>query len=176
MSKPKKVEIDLSRPYEDNDIKLRGTVIFCTCTFVMIVLSFVIIWFMNQWVNAGMADYEKKNLSPMALDKIQQLPPEPRLQLAPGFGVGEGENRINLELQNPHSEWIEMHKRWQEAEEHGVKDPHTGAVISIPMDEAKAKMLESAAKQRPAEEAQKSLTEAKSIYTTASGGTAMGTR
>jgi hypothetical protein len=176
MSKPKKVEIDLSRPYEDNEIKLRGTVIFCMVTFVMIVFSFVTIWFVNRWVNSSMSDYQRQNASPMAMDKRDQLPPEPRLQLAPGFGVGEGDNRVSLELMSPHAEWIERHKRWVDAEEHGMKDAKTGAVISMPMDEAKKKFLESGAKQRPAEDAQKSMTEARSIYTTASGGRVEGIR
>lgn len=170
MSKPKKVEIDLSKPYEDNDIKLRGTVIFCTVTFAMIVFSFVTIWFVNKWVEQGMADHEAKNKSPMAMDKKDLLPPEPRLQLAPGFGVGEGENRINLELRHPNSEWVEMHKLWADAEKHGIKDPKTGAVIALPIADAKAKLLESAQKQRPEEEGKKALAEASSIYTGASSG------
>jgi len=170
MSKPKKVEIDLSKPYEDNDIKLRGTVIFCGATFVMIVLSFVIMWYVNIWVNAGMAEHERQNRSPMAFNKEEQLPPEPRLQLAPGFGVGEGDNRISLELQNPHAEYWEISKRWAELAENGVKDPHTGAVIALPVAEAKAKLLEMGEKQRPPEEAQKALTEATSIYSGSSSG------
>ena len=170
MSKPKKVEIDLSKPYEENDIKLRGTVIFCTATFLMILFSFVSMYYINIWVNKGMADYESKNRSPMAMDKQQLLPPEPRLQLAPGFGVGEGENRVNLELFNPHAEWQEMHRRWTEMEEEGVKDPHTGAVTALPVHEAKAKLLEMGEKQRPLEEAQKAMADASSIYTGASSG------
>lgn len=176
MSKPKKVEIDLSKSYEENDIKLRGTVIFCSVTFVMIVFSFVSMWYINKWVNAGMEDYENKNRSPMAMDKKQLLPPEPRLQLAPGFGVGEGENRISLELVNPHAEYWEMHKRWREMEEKGVKDPHTGAVVALPMDEAKKKLLEMGAKQRVPEEAEKALTEARSIYSGSSSGRSAVTR
>jgi hypothetical protein len=176
MSKPKKVEIDLSRPYEENDIKLRGTVIFCSITFLMIVFSFASMWYINEWVKSGMADYEKKNASPMAMDKQQLLPPEPRLQLAPGFGVGEGENRVNLELLNPHAEYQEMHKRWRDMEENGIKDPATGAVIAIPMHEAKEKLLHAGEKQRTPEEAQKALADARSIYTGASSGRSAITR
>jgi len=170
MSKPKKVEIDLSRPYEENDIKLRGTVIFCTVTFLMILFSFVSMYFVHKWVEAGMADYEKKNTSPMAFTKEESLPPEPRLQLAPGFGVGEGENRVNLELASPHAEYWEISRRWKLMEKEGAKDPHTGAVIAIPVADAKAKLLEKGEKQRPAEDAQKALQEASSIYSGASAG------
>jgi hypothetical protein len=170
MSKPKKVEIDLSKPYEENDIKLRGTVIFCTVTFLMILFSFVSMWYINLWVNRGMADYEKKNQSPMAMGKQELLPPEPRLQLAPGFGVGEGENRVNLELMHPNAEWKEVHRRWIELEEKGTKDPHTGAVTTLSVHEAKAKLLEMGEKQRPLEEAQKAMADASSIYTGASSG------
>jgi hypothetical protein len=170
MSKPKKVEIDLSKPYEENDIKLRGTVIFCAVTFVMILLSFVSMWYVNKWVNAGIADHEEKNRGPMALSKEEQIPPEPRLQLAPGFGVGEGENRISLELQNPHAEYWEISKRWNELAKNGAQDPHTGAVIALPVADAKAKLLEMGEKQRPPEEAQKALAEANAIFSGASSG------
>ena len=169
MSKPKKVEIDLSKPYEDNDIKLRGTVIFCSVTFAMIVFSFVSMWFVNKWVLAGMAEYQEKNKSPMAFSKEEKLPPEPRLQLAPGFGVGEGDNRVNLELGNPHAEYWEIKKRWLQMEKEGFTDPKTGAV-AIPMAEAKAKLLEKGEKQRPSEDAQKALQDAGSIYSGASAG------
>jgi hypothetical protein len=176
MSKPKKVEIDLSKPYEENDIKLRGTVIFCSVTFLMIIFSFVSMWFVNKWVQNGMAEYQKENRSPMAFTKEEKLPPEPRLQLAPGFGVGEGDNRISLELQNPHAEYWEVKKRWAQIEKEGAKDPHTGAVIAIPMAEAKAKLLEKGEKQRPAEEAQNALRDASSMYSGASSGRAMAGR
>jgi hypothetical protein len=173
MSKPKKVEIDLSKPYEENDIKLRGTVIFCAVTFLMILFSFVSMYFVNKWVEAGMADYDKKNEKPMAFSKEEKLPPEPRLQLAPGFGVGEGENRVNLELLNPHAEYWEVRKRWNQIEKEGAKDPHTGAVLAIPMAEAKTKLLEKGEKQRPAEDAQKAMQDASSIYSGSSSGRAM---
>ena len=173
MSKPKKVEVDLSKPYEENDIKLRGTVIFCSVTFLMIIFSFVSMWFVNRWVQTGMAEYQEQNKSPMAFSKEEKLPPEPRLQLAPGFGVGEGDNRISLELQNPHAELWEVKKRWALLEKEGEKDPHTGAVIAMPVADAKAKFLARGDKQRPAEDAQRSLQEASSIYSGASGGRAM---
>jgi hypothetical protein len=173
MSKPKKVEVDLSKPYEENDIKLRGTIIFCGITFLMIVISFTLMYFINIWVQSGMADYEKKNTSPMAFTKEEKLPPEPRLQLAPGFGVGEGANRISLELGNPHAEYWEVSRRWALMEKEGAKDPKTGAVTAIPVDEAKAKFLARNDKQRPAEDAQKALQEASSIYSGSSAGRAM---
>src|ERR1041384_5052507 len=102
-----------------------------------------------------MAAHDEQNKKPMAFSKEERLPPEPRLQLAPGFGVGEGENRVNLELANPHAENWEVKKRWAEMEKEGVKDPHTGAMTAIPVAEAKAKLLEKGEKQRPAEDAQK---------------------
>lgn len=170
MSKPRKVEIDLSKPYEENDIKLRGTVIFCGVTFLMIVFSFVTMWYMNEWVNARIAEREEKDRGPMTLNKEERLPPEPRLQLAPGFGVGEGENRISLELLDPHAEYREISKRWAELAKNGTKDPHTGAVTALPVDEAKAKLLEKGEKQRPPDEAQKAMMEANSIFTGASSG------
>lgn len=172
MSKPKKTEIDLSKPYENNDIKLRGTIIFCAVTFVTIVFSFAIIWVINDQVEKGMAAHEAKTRGPMAQDRNDLLPPEPRLQSAPGFGVGEGDNRVNLELAHPAAEWIELNKRWNEEIKHGKKDPHTGAVIAIPVADAKAKFLEMQPTQRPEEDAKKALTEAKSSYTDASSGRA----
>lgn len=176
MSKPKKVEIDLNKPYEENDIKLRGTIIFCAVTFVTIVLSFAIIWVINDQVEKGMAAHAEKTRHPMAMDKEALLPPEPRLQSAPGFGVGEGTNRVNLELAHPAAEWIELNKRWNEEIKHGKKDPATGAVVTMPVADAKAKLLEMKPTQRPDADAAKSLDAAKSYYTDASSGRGVNTK
>ena len=80
---------------------------------------------------------------PMALSEKERIPPEPRLQGAPGFGVGLGEGKqpIRLELKEPAAEYNEMRKIWDD-DLKGLPDPRTGQA-SLPIEEAKQKVFQS---------------------------------
>ena len=74
----------------------------------------------------------------MAMNDKERLPPEPRLQSAPGFGVDSENGRVNMELVPPQAEYRELAKQWEDLWEHGQKDKQTGVVTLVPIDEAKA--------------------------------------
>ena len=62
--------------------------------------------------------------NPMAMTDKEQLPPEPRLQVAPGFGVESADGRVNLELMAPASRISRTcKKQWDDVWKHGQKDP-----------------------------------------------------
>jgi hypothetical protein len=131
--------------YEENDIKLRGIIGFAAGLLVLIVATFVLMLIMKGVMEDQFAAGDK--VDPMAMTKpSDKLPPEPRLQGAPGFGVDGKEGRINLELQIPQAEYRTLTKMWKELEEKGQKDEKTGAVISLPMKEAKALFLQEVGK------------------------------
>jgi len=73
---------------------------------------------------------------PMAFTERERLPPEPRLQAAPGFGInlGEGKPRVNLQLREPQAEYNELHKIWLD-DLAGQADPRTG-LASMPIEQA----------------------------------------
>lgn len=68
----------------------------------------------------------------MARTSEERLPPEPRLQSAPGYTV-EGQS---LELKEPQAEWKVVQKKWKEdLESYGVVDPDQ-KIARMPIEEA----------------------------------------
>ena len=97
MAKHEKSFVDFDKPYEKNLIGLRGIIIFTVGLFFLIVITFALMWVLE----VQMEDYAvetKDTRNPMIMNQQERLPPEPRLQSAPGFGVQGQNDRINLEL------------------------------------------------------------------------------
>src|SRR5262245_2712587 len=118
---------DLNRPYEDNTIQLKGILGFGVGLFLLIVVTFAL---MAALINV-LAQYRTESdgpVNPMGMSEKERLPAEPRLQLAPGFGVESEKGRVNLELTDPGSEYREVKKGWAQLWEHGHRDEKTGAV------------------------------------------------
>lgn len=141
MAKHEKIEVDFDKPYESNTVGLRGILFFGIGLFLLIVVTFGLMWFLLQVMEED-AVINKSSKNPLQLSKQEALPPEPRLQLAPGFGVDSPNGRANLELAPPQAEYLELQKQWKDLWENGQKDPQTGTIISLPIDEAKKKLLE----------------------------------
>lgn len=141
MAKHEKSFVDFDKPYEQNLIGLRGIIIFAIGLFVLVVITFALMWvFENQMENYAHETKDSEN--PMMMNENDRLPPEPRLQAAPGFGV-DGENgRVNLELNQPQAEWRTLHEKWLKEWENGQKDAKTGTVVTLPIEAAKKKFLE----------------------------------
>ena len=97
--------VDLDKPYEENSIGLSGIVYFGVGLLALIVITFVLMWaFLYK-----LRDFAKENAgpsNPMFMTEKERLPPEPRLQAAPGFGVDSEAGRVNLELMAPASEYL----------------------------------------------------------------------
>lgn len=166
----KKVEIDLSKPYEKNEIGLRGIVLTTVALFLTCVVSFWLMWVLQVEMERYWADSEKQTASPMDLNSQERLPPEPRLQSAPGFGVDSPKGRVNLELKPPQAEWQELQKLWATEEKNGQKVVANGqeTVITLPIEEAKKQML--AQSKAAGEDIKKLKSETDSYYTTAVSG------
>ena len=132
---------DFDKPYEGNEIGVKGILGFAAFLLILIVITFGLMWaFLNV-----LRDYSKENagaVNPMQMTDKEKLPPEPRLQAAPGFGVDSKDGRVNLELMAPQSEYREMRKQWEEQWKKGQKDSKTGMMTMLPVEEAKAKLLE----------------------------------
>jgi hypothetical protein len=171
----KKVEIDLSKPYEKNEIQLRGIVVTTVALFITCIVSFWLMWVLQGYMEDSWAESDRQNASPMALKPEEKLPPEPRLQAAPGFGVDSPNGRINLELKHPQAEWQELQKIWAKEEKEGQKVVKDGkeTVVTLPIAEAKKKLLEEGSiKTVAAEAGKKNQTEADSYQTGANSGRA----
>lgn len=152
--------VDYDKPYEQNLIGMRGIIYFGIGLFLLIVVTFGLMWaLMNVMEDNAVETKDQK--SPLALSEQERLPPEPRLQSAPGFGVDASGGRVNLELKAPQAEYRELEKQWESLLKNGQKDEQTNTVIALPIKDAKERFLEESAKtpaaanrgQNPMEEA-----------------------
>ena len=169
MAKHEKTFVDLDKPYESNTIGLRGIIIFAVGLFLLIVITFALMWVLEvQLENRAKETIDTKN--PMAMSEKENLPPEPRIQGAPGFGVDGPNGRINLELTDPHSEYRELRKIWEKEWLEGQKNQQTGTVVTLPIKDAKKKFLEQNSSQKMDENAKKLFEESQTYVSGSSAG------
>lgn len=154
---------DRADAYEKDRIELRGIIFFLAGLVLLIGVTFLLMYALER----GMESQARADdvSSPMALTEQERaegknLPPEPRLQSAPGFKVETETDPepLNLELREPQAEYRALLKSWEKTWAEGRKDPNTGAVITLPMEQAKQKVLqENQIKTRAPEQAQQAL-------------------
>ncbi|MFN2500932.1 MAG: hypothetical protein ABR530_02850 [Pyrinomonadaceae bacterium] len=162
-------EIDLNKPYEENVIGLRGIMGFAIGLVLLIVVTFGLMWALLNVLK----DYHEENaarVNPMAMSDKERLPPEPRLQSAPAFGVDAENGRVNLELRGPQAEYRELHKQWLQMWEHGQKDAATGVQSGMPIQAAKERFLSQGVKAKSDPAAAKALEDSRLYVSEASSG------
>jgi len=171
MAKHEKTFVEYDKPYEHNVIGLRGIIYFAVGLFLLVVITFGLMWFFQN-VMEEQSIAEKDVSSPMMMNEQERLPPEPRLQGAPGFGVDDKRGRVNLELKAPQSEYRNLQEQWETMWKDGQKDAKTGTVVTMPMEEAKRKFLEqSAEKPQPnAQQKEEAVKKSRSIVSLSSAG------
>ncbi len=162
--------VDLNKPYEENDIKLNGILGFGVGLTLLIVITFGLMWGLLYQVLPGMGMNAGATPNPMSMTEIERLPPEPRLQGAPGFGVDSDNGRVNMELGAPQAEYWELERQWKEVWQNGRKDAATGTVTVMPIEEAKQKLLTQNVKAKSGPEAEKLLKASKQVISDASSG------
>ena len=72
--------------HEASDVSVGGILKFVVGLTIFGIIVFILMWGMFRFFNAQEQTKEPKQ-GPMAMTKEERLPPEPRLQAAPGFGV-----------------------------------------------------------------------------------------
>lgn len=138
--------VDFDKPYEQNIIGMRGIIYFAVGLFLLIVVTFGLMWALQN-VMEEQAKETKKSTNPLQLSDKEALPPEPRLQAAPGYGVETKDGRLNLELKAPQSEWWEMQRQYKELWANGqktVNDKNEEVIVSLPIDAAKERLVSEA--------------------------------
>jgi len=169
-TKHEKSFVDYDKPYEQNLIGLRGIVYFGIGLFLLIVVTFGLMWALQN-VMEDQARETKDQQSPLTMNEQEKLPPEPRLQAAPGFGVDDSKGRVNLELKDPRSEYWQLSKQWEGLLKDGQKDEKTNTVISLPIDEAKKQLLSNGSlKTKTGVDAEKALEDSKTFVSYSSSG------
>lgn len=161
---------DLNKAYEENEIGLKGIFSFAIGLVLLIVITFGLMWaFLNV-----LKDYNKeenaKDVNPMLQSEKDRLPPEPRVQLAPGFGIESDKGRVNLELLEPGAEYQEYKKQQIHLWEFGRKDEKTGMVTVMPIDQAKEKFLEQKVKAKSGPEVEEFFKNSRGYVSDSSAG------
>lgn len=161
--------VTYEKGYEQNILGFRGIIYFGVGLLLLIVITFALMWALLR----VFADDAAKNAAPthpLMLNERERLPPEPRLQLAPGWGVETANGPTNLELGQPGSEYIEVRKQWDDQWKNGVRDPKTGVTSMLPIEQAKEKVLEQNVKARNDDASRQEWEGSRMYYSDASSG------
>lgn len=172
MSKHEKTVADFDKPYEANEIGTRQILYFSAGLFLLIVVTFGLMWALQIVLEDEKKVQDEKERNPIALTKEERLAPEPRLQAAPGFGIDGPNGRINLELLPPQSEYRELQKIWDAQLKDGQKVIKDGkeTVVTLPIEAAKEEILKENLKSRSGATAEKAFEDARTFVSGASAG------
>jgi hypothetical protein len=121
--------------HEISDVKVGPVLSFVVALTVMTIAVYILVYFLFWSFNAKETAREPQP-GPMAMTEKERLPPEPRLQVAPGFGLKlENGQTVNLQLREPQAEYVELRKQWEQILNEGVRD-QSGKVVGVPIEEA----------------------------------------
>ena len=124
--------------HEESDVAVRPLLWFVAGLTVFTIITCVVVFVMFNYFQKREQSQELK-ASPLAREGKERLPPEPRLQLAPGFGVTTEDGR-EIDLSNeaigksdrvpqPQSEYWVVRDEWKkEMEGYGWADEKAGTV------------------------------------------------
>jgi len=128
--------------HETSDISVRGVLTFVVVLTLATAAISVGMWVLFRYFEAQEA--KEPTRGPMALTrKDQRLPPEPRLQSAPGFGITfENGQTKSLERAEPQAEYKNLREQWDENLRTGLKD-QSGKVVGMPIDQAMKQIISS---------------------------------
>ncbi|MEK6282342.1 MAG: hypothetical protein AABN95_18445 [Acidobacteriota bacterium] len=99
--------------HEESDVNVGGILKFVLGLTIFGVVVAVLMWGTFRFLNAQEVKKEPEP-GPMAMTKDERLPPEPRLQAAPGFGVKLEDGKwIPLQNREPEAEYRVLRDQWE---------------------------------------------------------------
>ena len=129
--------------HEESDVNVPALLKFVLALTVMTIVVYVLMWAMFKYFNAQVTRNEPPP-GPMALPAEQRLPPEPRLQGAPGFADELAKSVAQPSPDTPKDPLWEirvLRQQWEETLTKGPKDS-SGNPFGLPIDEAMKKVVE----------------------------------
>lgn len=127
--------------HEESDVSVRGVGTFVGALAAgMIVICVLMVGMYKAFEWQVHREESREQRSPMARNEEERLPPEPRLQSAPGFRSLD-DPKLNFQLQHPQAEWEALQRKWEfELENAGAPDPNT-QTRRVPIEDAKNMLL-----------------------------------
>lgn len=162
-TKHEKSFVDFDKPYEQNVVGLRGVIYFAVGLFLLVVITFGLMALLLNVLDDQATQTDNADRNPMQLTEKDRLPPEPRLQSAPGFGVDTKDGRVNLELRNPQAEWETIQEVNKDLWENGRKTEN-GTYTVLPIEQAKEKMIEQSEKTETTANGQNNMLEESRMF------------
>ncbi|MFN2515492.1 MAG: hypothetical protein ABR556_04700 [Pyrinomonadaceae bacterium] len=127
--------------HEASDVNISGIVKFVVGLTIFGIVITVLMWGMFNFLNAQQQKKEPPP-GPMAMTANERLPPDPKLQSAPGFGVKlENGQWVPLANREPQAEYRVIREQWEQTLREGSRD-QSGKVVGLPIDQAMQKVLE----------------------------------
>ncbi len=134
--------------HEASDVSVSALLKFVGALTVMTVVVSVLMWGLFRFFQKQ-EDQKEPKAGPMAMTKEERLPPEPRLQSAPGFGVKkEDGDWVNLQTREPEAEYRVLREQWEqrlnckaETNSHNELQAPSSAGC-VPIDQAIQKLVE----------------------------------
>jgi hypothetical protein len=138
--------------HELSDVNVPALLKFVAALTVMMVAVYILMLLLFNFLNERETQNESQP-GPMAMTEQENLPPEPRLQSAPGFGVKlENGQWITLEKREPDAEYRVLREEWERELREGPKD-QSGQPVGLPIEQAMQKLLEQGLPSRPQDSA-----------------------
>jgi hypothetical protein len=99
--------------HEAGDVNVGGILKFVVGLTIFGIIVNVLMWGLFRFFNAQ-EEVKEPRPGPMAMTKEERLPPEPRLQAAPGFGVKLADGQwVSLEIKQPQAEYNVLREQWE---------------------------------------------------------------
>jgi hypothetical protein len=128
--------------HETSDINVAAVFKFVFFLTVMTIAIYVLMWALFRLFEARAQ--KEPEPGPMAMTERERLPPEPRLQLAPGFAEDLGQIANVQDVGHPSDPAWEirvLRQLWEDSLKYGVRDQN-GKVVGVPIDQAMKRVIE----------------------------------
>lgn len=129
--------------HEMSDVNVGALLKFVLALTIMTVAVYILVLFLFKFLDAQEARNEPPP-GPMAMSERESLPPEPRLQAAPGFAEDLAKSVGDPNTDKPRDPLWEirvLREEWDRVLKEGPKD-QSGRPTGIPIEEAMRKIVE----------------------------------
>lgn len=128
--------------HETSDVNVPALLKFVLALTIMTAVVYVLMLFLFSFLNAQETNNEPPP-GPMAMSEQESLPPEPRLQSAPGFAADLAGSADDKNYDKPRDPLWEIHvlrQQWDRDLLEGAKD-QSGRTLGMPIKDAMEKFV-----------------------------------
>lgn len=148
--------------HEQSDVQISGIAKFIVGLTILTIATFIVLWgLFTLFQKTATTQEQETHRSPIAMSGEERLPPEPRLQGAPGFAQNLEKSKVEEHPQptpvggfitprDPMWEIRALREQWNHVLEHGPTDAN-GQPFGMPIEQAKEEALRQLMEKQKAE-------------------------